>query len=58
MFDHDSIMVDTDFLIETECQKRKIKLIRPPFMYRKNQLSHSEVSDQHPLLQLEFKQKK
>lgn len=39
----DSIMVDRGFLIDKECAEYGIKLIRPPFLKKKIQLSHKEA---------------
>ncbi|KAL7286717.1 hypothetical protein TKK_0019021 [Trichogramma kaykai] len=40
----DAIMVDKGFLIHKECADLGIKLIRPPFLKKKSQLSHTEVT--------------
>lgn len=40
---HDAVMVDKGFLIESECNDRLIKLIRPPFLRKKSQFSKEEA---------------
>ncbi|XP_043466303.1 uncharacterized protein LOC122501101 [Leptopilina heterotoma] len=40
----DSVMVDKGFLIEGECEKRRINLIRPPFLRNKKQLPEREAN--------------
>lgn len=39
----DSVMVDKGFLIEDECVLNRIKLIRPPFLRKKRQLSEKDA---------------
>lgn len=39
----DAIMVDKGFLINEECLEKRIKLIRPPFLKNKQQLSEEEA---------------
>uniref|UniRef100_A0A6P7GPN9 Uncharacterized protein LOC114339301 n=1 Tax=Diabrotica virgifera virgifera TaxID=50390 RepID=A0A6P7GPN9_DIAVI len=39
---NDAVMVDKGFLIEKECQEHLVKLIRPPFLKKKQQLSKQE----------------
>lgn len=40
---HDAIMVDKGFMIENECAENFLKLIRPPFLKKKNQFSKEEA---------------
>ena len=38
-------MVDKGFLIEKECTKRRLKLIRPTFLSQRSQFSSKEAND-------------
>lgn len=39
----DAIMVDKGILIEVECNERLVKLIRPPFLQKKKQLTENDA---------------
>ena len=39
----DAVMVDRGFIIDDECMQRRIKLIRPPFMKNREQLTKQEA---------------
>ena len=39
----DAVMVDRGFLIDDECMQREIRLIRPPFMKNREQLTEKEA---------------
>lgn len=41
----DAIMVDKGFMIYEECLRKRVKLIRPPFLRNKKQLSKQEALD-------------
>lgn len=41
----DSIMVDKGFFIESECNNHNIKLIRPPFLKKQQQLTKKEAEE-------------
>lgn len=38
----DAIMVDKGFMIKSECDERKIKLIRPPFADKTSQITEED----------------
>lgn len=40
---YDAIMVDKGFMIENECSEKYIKLIRPPFLRKKEQFSKNDA---------------
>ena len=39
----DAVMVDRGFIADDECMQREIKLIRPPFMKNREQLTNQEA---------------
>lgn len=41
----DSIMVDKSFMIDVECVSHGLRLIRPPFLKKKKQLSQQEARE-------------
>ncbi|XP_077277408.1 uncharacterized protein LOC143905713 [Temnothorax americanus] len=40
---YDGVMVDKGFRIEAECLQRNVRLIRPPFLHQKQQMSQTDA---------------